>query len=550
MKIEKALRWPAGWLAFILTLCLVTGHEVSEFEYVDLISVRYIGSFVVVFVLLFLVCSYAFMGLRRWSEKRALAQATVTRRSLFDFRYPFVLCMAIMMLCWLPIWLASWPATFSGDSYVILWEVDNNQVSRAFPVFYTYVIGGMIAGIRNLTGSVVAGCAITCLVQMIFMAGIYTAYIFFFKRKTGSRLACYIMLVFYCIDPVIQLFSKDLVRDVAFSLFVMLMGFVVYYALNEPEAIFKKWYLVVLSVALLFVTMNLRNVAVFFVAALGLVVLIRALRFRSMASLKAALLVACALLLYVGYSRTILLNISVEDTARSSIEKSGSSELLSVPMQQVARVVNTRWFGIDEWEQRALLQLNSEEVWLNYYDPKNVDGIKYTFNRDQFEATPEVYIEVYMELMKAYPQEYLNAFLVLNTEVWYPDTIFEGYRSFDNPILYYSPGNALLEEDHSLFPWLAGIQDELSYTDSITGIPVLNLIFSPAVALYVLLFAIFYLSYRRERTGMCLLLCPLILHLGTLFCPVVNLRYNLITFMAVPIALALIINPQFKLTKE
>lgn len=64
-------------------------------------------------------------------------------------------------------------------------------------------------------------------------------------------------------------------------------------------------------------------------------------------------------------------------------------------------------------------------------DDDNADWLKYCMNNEAFESNPLRYIKEWIILGIKYPKTYLDAFLVLNCENWYPDTIFDGYDRGD-----------------------------------------------------------------------------------------------------------------------
>ncbi len=93
------------------------------------------------------------------------------------------------------------------------------------------------------------------------------------------------------------------------------------------------------------------------------------------------------------------------------VTEGDSREALSIPLQQVARVVANDPNCLSSSDKQAVSAvLPLEEVSSLYY-PKVSDNITNQFNTDAFKNDAMSYVQLYLKLGFTHPMEYLEAFL-------------------------------------------------------------------------------------------------------------------------------------------
>lgn len=446
--------------------------------------------------------------------------------------------------------MANYPGTFYGDISIQYKEYINHTVSRSFPVFHTYLIGYIIQKGWQLTGDYNFGIALCTFVQMSLLALVFTWIIHFFKlRYTGKKIVAVLWLGF-AFSPVIQLFCRNLVRDVLFSMFSLVLGFIIYLLLYETDTIMNSQLKVLLVFIALFITLNLRNVA--FLFFIGVLFCLLFNMKGNKKRFKKVFLLFIALFIVEGiYYNFVLDKISIKNSEHAGVAESGIKESLSVPIQQVVRTTNLLWEELEEEDKAVWRELFPEEILIAGYDDDNADVPKVYFNQAVFMEKPFRYVKEWISLGGRYPGVYLDAFLDLNCEVWYPDSILDGYTGMlGGECLYSGSGTAEPGYTDSKIPSIYAWEEKINHTISFSKVPLVSLLFSPAFMLYIMLYAAFYLHYRGNSQFITIILPAIILHLGTLFCPVVSVRYNLISFITAPVALALIIAPKVRTHSE
>lgn len=100
-------------------------------------------------------------------------------------------------------------------------------------------------------------------------------------------------------------------------------------------------------------------------------------------------------------------------------------EALSVPIQQISRAVsNHKEMISDEEKEEIELYLPFDSLeWL--YNPRFADPVKEQFRSYNYVSDKGRFIILWLNLMKRFPIDYINAFLELNIPYWYigADTI-------------------------------------------------------------------------------------------------------------------------------
>ena len=110
------------------------------------------------------------------------------------------------------------------------------------------------------------------------------------------------------------------------------------------------------------------------------------------------------------------------DVARGGIE-----EMLSVPIQQMARVHRYGFDSLDEEDLDIVYQVLPKE-YLDDYRATVSDFVKKGFQRDAFETYKKDMIRIWGKWGMAHPLTYVNSFLVNTVDFWYPHAVIDGYK--------------------------------------------------------------------------------------------------------------------------
>ncbi len=540
LKIQKR-HVLAAIFAGILSVFLMVGKDITAGRELNLISIRMFYSVIFGGVVLFyfLVWFWNCLNTANWKECFLL---TGKKRWL-----SYVGLIVSFMLCWLPGWLANYPGTFEGDMYVQYLEYTQYTPSRAFPVFNTLFLGFFIELGRMITGSANAGIALCVFVQMLVMAIIFAYAVLWVARYCKTLVAVISVWLLYAFLPTIQMMSWYPTRDIMFSALMLASGFLFFSMLGDPENFLKSPWRFISAIILSFIAMNSRNVGVMvFVAIFFILVILLIIQCikKSFQKYYVRILAFFAMLFLIQgvYQNVVLDRISVERSFTEGIAVPGIKESLSVPIQQIMRVANRRRDELTEEDISILSELISEDVLFHQYREDIADIPKYNFDQDRFRKNPKRYISEYISLGARFPKEYVDAFLILNHEAWYPDTVFDAYAgTFSTENYYLEYGTELPGSEESKIPSLFRWNEVLNREIFFSKIPLVSLLFSPAFMFYVILCSFFYAIFRKRIVDVVLFLPAFIVHIGCFFTPVSTIRYFALAFFSAPLALALLL---------
>lgn len=446
----------------------------------------------------------------------------------------------IILAGFIPMWLISFPGTYAGDISAQLMEFEQGKISQSFPVLHTVFVGAFITAGRAIFGSYNGGIALAVFAQLVTLSAVLTYTVIFFDRRSTLPWAGAVLMLLYILCPVLQLYSKDLVRDTLFSVFALLSGFLLYSAVYETERLFFSPVRTFLFASVLLAMLFLRNSAIMLFAVELIIVTPKLIKDRRAGYGRCLAVFAAVLALWGAWSGIVSGRAVLKNSEFEGVAESGIKENLSVPIQQMMRASYLNWNTLPQEDRDTVQELFSETMIRWCYDDDCADIVKASFDQKKFKADWQRYLKEWLRLGMMYKRSYLEAFLVLNTEAFYPDTVLDGNDIYGDTA-YYSDGTAAPGHKASVFP---GAYERLSEFMARDGaVHRLRLLFAPAYMLYLLLFAAFYLLYKKGR-GMILILPAIIIHLGTLFAPVASLRYYFASFISAAPAAVLVLSPK------
>lgn len=357
---------------------------------------------------------------------------------------------ALILLCWLPCFVAFYPGCLSPDS---LLELEQQLGLAPLSNHHPYLHQLMIRLCLGLCpGSVEGGVAVYTGLQQLILAFSFALAVELLGSMGVHRAICRGVLAFFALFTVNAFYSvtmwKDVVHGAATLLFVLLL---IREGLSGPGEERKAGMLRSLAlVAAAFFFCTLRNNG-WYAFLLGFPVYIVLLR-RSWKRL--GLVFLSVLLLVSGYNHLIF------DVM--GIKKSASAEVLSVPLQQIARVVK---LNPEELQSREFAEI--EDMFIEpeglgeRYRSYISDPVKApeSFRSELFAQTPGRFVKSWIGLGLRHPVTYVEAFLLQCYGYWYPDV---SYWTAHNAIEDNELGLSQREENFSMRHQLSMLHQDLS----------------------------------------------------------------------------------------
>lgn len=431
----------------------------------------------------------------------------------------------LLFACYVPMFLIACPGSFAYDVPFQLRQVFTGAYSTHHPLIHTLLLGGCVALGRAL-GSIDLGAALYTLVQMALLSACFALTCASIVRRCGAR-AARRSLAFFALYPLHMLFAVNATKDVLFGgCFALTLALALELAQTQPEHADGRLVAGLAAVGALM--MLLRNNAVY-AAAVWLLALIPAgLRRRGL--LRGALL-AIALSLAVNSALT----------AATGAVRGDLSEMLSWPIQQLARARLTQSENLTQEECAEIDALMPGEAWREY-DPTISDPVKFAFDTERMKADPGGFLRLYVRVGLKCPKAYLDAVLALTLPFYYP------YSRYMTSGYYLQMGISTEQTgqwcgfdwiaSRSLFPralaslsWRFGAQGAMQ-------IPVVGWLFNTGVIVWVMLALVLREAYFGRWRRFAVALLPVLLWGTYLLGPVMAGRYAYPFVCALPVLAA------------
>lgn len=442
----------------------------------------------------------------------------------------FLLFWGILLLGWIPAYLAFFPGIFGYDTPNQMQQIMGEiPYSQANPLTHTLLLSAFMKCGNALFGTYNGGVALFCIFQgLVLNASI--AYSFLIMRKLKTPFPILIAALAWCVfHPVLQVLACNTTKDILFG--AVLLHFLLrcygYFAAQQ-ETFGRRQEAALVTTG--FLLCLLRNQGIYLVLALavcGLIVLRTDRRF-------AAALFAAALFGQLFFSAAAYI---------FGIQRGDMREMLSVPIQQMALVCSMYMEGeavvLTEEEFEAFSRL-VEEQYIPDYHLSTADPIKAHFDTGELMRDLPGYIGLYLRVGMHNPGFYMTAFRCLIYPYWDMAENIAGEISINNTFPEMSRGWGISQE--SLFPsYKAYLTDYIR--QGIRGkMPVVSWFAQPGLCIWVLT-ALFGMSaVRREKAAFVTALAGLLFLAALLFGPVALLRYLYPLMITMPFFLALLCN--------
>ena len=447
---------------------------------------------------------------------------------------------AVLLMCWLPCYLAVFPGNFVYDAteeyYQITYGYDGD-----FPMLHSALIVRILAYARALTGSYNVGIAIYTIVQMVLLALMFAYILRWFFCEDMHPALLLAGLVYYALFPVIAMLTTCTVRDVLFSALLVLTIFLLYQLRRNPTAFFASKFRAALLGIVLVTTCYARNnnAGMLFGVLLALaglmIICLAGKRNRHGAMIFLSTAVSCC----------VVLSVSLSILCRPMNPPTGGAAI-SLLTQSINRAYTQKKENWTEQEKETFHAFFEDADHI-YYNPVNGDSTKFNYLGEEEDLGR--FLRFWAQIGRKYPACYADAILANTSQMWFPDSVVDGYSYSDPEFMRrYEKSYFNLEEiidspgEHvGLLPGVLAFYNAIAQKISFEKIPVISMLFSIGFQFWVLLNAWFMARYRKARAVGLALGLLLLYMICSAFTPLVLLRYYAAVFFAVPVILILTI---------
>ena len=532
------------WFCFSFLLCLFYAELIGFYVAGDGVRNRHDFSYFYC-ILSFVLCILLSLPLASAAEEMAeRLPGCVSGRSgkKWTGKKGFLKYFLLFMIFWSPFYAAFFPGVYCYD---IPWQWRQylgHSYATWNPVLHSFLFGAICDLGNFLTGGGAdynSGLALYSLLQLAAVAvSLAWGCVFIEELGIPGRMKC-LMSFFFALFPIFPLLGISTTKDTLFSVIftiaaVQLMKLCHIY--KPSDKLSRKTAGAAAGCAAWMVLMSLfRNNAVYGMLAAAILLGVfgvaalffgRKMLFHILGRSSAALLIAAALAALAG--------TAVVEISHAAIDNTG--EILSVPGQQMARVYNYQYENLTEGDLQRIEFYYFEDA-LRAYVPDIADPVKNGWDHEAYEKETAGYYRLWIEMGMRYPKEYIVAFLLNTQGLWHMgDVTSAGIREAWVELGFWKPvDEEHLVYEHSLFPSFKDLVLEWNSERNFQKIPIVSVLFAPAVYNWLILFAMLIAAVGRKWPA----LIPGIFILGygltLLFGPCTLPRYCLPMAMTAPI---------------
>lgn len=454
-------------------------------------------------------------------------------------KYPFLISLLVLLICWLPYILAFYPAILSPDptfqikqflgipnkysDYVILLD-PNVIITNHHPVLQTILLGGLTK-IGIMLGSINLGLFLHSLVQIVVMSSVLAYTIYYMNKQKVSFRYQLLMLVLYSLNPVFPFYVMSAVKDTIFSAFVILYILYLYdFIKHQKQLVISIGKMVRLILLMVLITLFRNNGVYIVLLSFPFIIMIcKNLR------MKLFFAFGCTLLIYYSFNNLLLSSLKITD---GSIR-----EMLSIPFQQTARYVKEHSKEMTTYELETINKILDVDTLADRYKPEIADPVKNEYNRYATNEDLKKYFKVWFLELTKHPDTYIQATLNNTYGYVYP----EAMRWY----IYY-PYYSLINEDGFDYHYngLSGLRSILSaYGISFPFVPVIGLMNRVGMNVWLSFILIGYIIHIKKYKYIIYVLPAIITFLVCLASPVnTYYRYIMPIALAMPLMIGLLID--------
>ena len=470
-------------------------------------------------------------------------EANETNASL-NIKY-FLLAWTIILLCWIPVFLAEYPGFFVYDATDEYVEVATRTFSTHHPLIHVLMLGGAVCAGNKLFGAYNVGIAMYTLFQMALVSIIFACIAYRARTKLGFCLS----VAWYGIFPTVVMFALCSAKDTLFGAFVLAACMLSTDLIRKLKTgVDYRDFIKTnkIDISLLFISlcfmMLFRNNGMYgflvYLATVVIYMLCADIKHSEsgIKKFKRTIVVLTYMICVLGAYKLADRGL-VLATHASDIE---SQEMLTVPIQQLARTWHVYRGEMTTEELQNLYEVLPETA-LAHYTPSLSDPVKAQFNNEAYSKWPGKYIRLWFSLLREHPLGYINAWLNTSYGFYYPGTVVNVYEGHEVNTFTYTDSSYFgyeVEypgERHSVIPIIDKFYRWLSLDDDIQRIPVISLVFSMASYFWLYVAIACVLIYRRcGRELLVALSLPMGIWLTLLLGPTFLPRYTVFLWFMLP----------------
>ena len=433
---------------------------------------------------------------RAEAPESAAAHRECEKRKDFHVARHFFAAYAVIFAGLMIPFAAYYPAIMAYDVIPQLDQIKISGYTTHHPLIHTLMLS-MSLGIGDILpwteNADRAGLAVYTVLQMLIVAGAFAYVYVFMRRKNVHRYICYLFVFCAAFYPTHGMLAVSITKDTIYAALVMLFTVFVWDMMSwdADRYVSGVWMGAYAAVTVFMLLFRNNSIYAWIVYLLAITpVLYRQMKADRTLFRKICVLHIASFVLYALISMGMT-------AAAHAVNTTYAREMLSVPSQQIARVVAYHEEELTEQDRERLYAVWGEHS-LPEYVPAIADRSKRDIPNDS-EALRELAAE-WVSLGIRYPGEYVKAFLLKNKGMWYlEDSTYlndnysyaKGYLQITYPSDQQEYMEALVPgyERHQRLQFLQGVYRYFAGGDAVWRyVPPLAFIMQPAFYCWLLIY--------------------------------------------------------------
>ena len=526
---EKRLKICSSILSLILAIFQVLGL-ITKNNWItsEVIVTKEIVFFVIVklityFVIFYNIIKIIFNILDNKEEKKERKDILKPNLKVF------IIVALLLFVLWLPYFLNYYPGITSYDThYQLMQGLGKIPYNNHHPVLHTFIMTTIVKIGNAIAGNYNFGIALYSLLQMAFCAVTLSFVIYYMGKKNINPIIKNITFLAFAFIPFVPQLSIAAWKDVPFAMFMIWFLIGIIEMVENKEKFFIKKKNIIVFIIITLCVLFFRNNGVYIV----ILTLPFALFFRRQYWKQIFLMFLLPIIFYYIITGPVFNALN--------IAKSSPKEMLSIPIQQMARVVKYKEDELSKEEKDLIAQYIDIDVAKENYAPTISDPVKNTFNDGTFNQDKLNLIKLYIKLAIKYPGETLEALVGNTYGYYYPEV--ETYPITTS--VYKSPFEKEQFMDLKQEPIVKiPILDNMINAIYQKQIPIISLIANIGFVFWCMLLLVFYNIYKKKYDKLLMFIPIGILYLTCLASPVSGeFRYIYPMFLNMPLFIGISIN--------
>lgn len=447
----------------------------------------------------------------------------------------FLISLFALIIIWLPYTILHMPGVITGDSFAQLRMIYGYApANNHHPYLFTMFIG-LFVKVGEMIGLGANSISIYLIFQSLICAITFAYSIVFLNKRNVNKYIIIACLIFYSLYPIYPVYAVTLWKDVPFAFAIMWYVMLMIDLVENSELFLKnKFKVILLVLTILAVTLTRNN---------GIYVIVLSIPFILLFSKQYRIKILTVFII------PVLVNLIITGPIYNSMNvlQSKSGEMLSVPLQQIARVKKygilsddelnslNKFFVIDEKNPTKYLSLKNIDELDKLYNPYLSDPVKQYFNNKYYLEHKMEFYQLYIDIIKDNPRIAIESTLRGTVGYYYPDYQYN-FMTLQRQLLPFNKRNEdinYLFKDQSI---------ELSQKAiDILNEPLINILVSRGLATWLIIISlvIYIAKFRKEHAVMFITLLGVIL--TSMASPVAGeYRYVYSLFVVIPFIISYI----------